>query len=56
MTSYLFQIHRYLKIGDYLMSFLIKRIDKRGVYDVRDVDVTFMPTRGSCIASLGNTK
>ncbi|RNA07885.1 Exosome complex component RRP45, partial [Brachionus plicatilis] len=32
------------------------RLDKRSVYDIRDIKIDFLKTRGSCLLSIGNTQ
>ncbi len=40
-----------------IWKIFLKRLDKRGVYDNRDIDIKFLPsTSGGVIVSLGNTK
>ncbi|CAF0706410.1 unnamed protein product [Brachionus calyciflorus] len=49
-----------LSLAEY--DFVIKalqdnlRLDRRSVYDIRDIKINFLKTRGACIVSIGNTQ
>lgn len=49
-----------LSLSEY--DFVIKslgenlRLDKRSIYNQRDLKINFLNTRGACIVSIGNTQ